>query len=103
MIASLCPPAYASALSKKLHPASYAACMHSSASLSSSWVSNVTQLPNDSTLTLTAGATEPPVLHVRLHLRRSTSREGWFRTRRTYLALCRAVPSDVVPISPVAI
>ena len=52
MIASLSPPAYASALSKKLHPASCAACMHSSASVSSSWVSNVTQLPNDSTLTL---------------------------------------------------
>ena len=52
MIASLLPPAYTSALSKKLHPASWAACMQSSARLSSSWVSNVTQLPNDSTLTL---------------------------------------------------
>ena len=52
MIASLLPPAYASALSKKLQPASSAACMHSSASVSSSWVSNVTQLPNDRTLSL---------------------------------------------------
>ena len=52
MIVSLLPPAYASALSKKLQPASPAAAMHSSARSVSSWVSNVTQLPNDSTLTL---------------------------------------------------
>lgn len=53
MIASLRPPAYASALSKKLHPESCAACMHSIAARVASCVSNVTQLPNPSTLTLT--------------------------------------------------
>src|SRR6056297_158253 len=52
MIVSLLPPAYASALSKKLQPASPAAAMQSRARLLSSWVSKVTQLPNDSTLTL---------------------------------------------------
>ncbi len=52
MIDSLLPPAYASALSKKLHPASPAAAMQSTASEVSSCVSNVTQLPNDNTLTL---------------------------------------------------
>ncbi len=49
MIASLSPPAYASALSKKLQPASWAACMHSSAMSSFSWLSNVTQLPKEMT------------------------------------------------------
>ena len=52
MIVSLLPPAYTSALSKKLQPASWAACMHSSARFVSSCVSNVTQLPKLSTLTL---------------------------------------------------
>ena len=49
MIASLSPAAYASALSKKLQPASYAVCMHSIARSSFIWLSNVTQLPNEST------------------------------------------------------
>ena len=52
MIVSLRPAAYDSALSKKLHPASCAACMHSSAWSVSICKSNDTHDPNDSTDTL---------------------------------------------------
>src|SRR5262245_62083222 len=51
MICSLLPPAYDSALSKKFTPASRAAVRQALARLESSWFPNVTQLPNDSTLT----------------------------------------------------
>src|SRR5579863_4383770 len=52
MIRSDSPPEYASALSKKLTPASPAASMHSTASPVSSCGPKVTHEPNDSTLTL---------------------------------------------------
>ena len=48
---SASPFAYASALSKKLTPASWAARMHASAPSSPTWLPNVTQAPNDSSLT----------------------------------------------------
>src|SRR5690242_18841900 len=51
MIRSDSPPAYDSALSKKLTPASYAAFMHSDASPTPNWSPNVTHEPSDSTLT----------------------------------------------------
>src|SRR5665213_584155 len=51
MIRSDSPPAYASALSKKFTPASYAAARQSSARLPASCGPNVTQDPKDRTLT----------------------------------------------------
>src|SRR3546814_1339170 len=51
MIRSDSPIAYASALSKKFTPASWAASMQSRALPTSSWLPKLTQEPNDSTLT----------------------------------------------------
>jgi hypothetical protein len=51
MIRSDSPPAYTSALSKKLTPASLAICRHSAARSRSTWDPKVTQEPNERTLT----------------------------------------------------